>query len=62
MNIKDYLFLKDSDFFPKGMILSKNVKVLKNVLVHGLLPCGETVLNHVEVEPIPVRYYIKKFK
>ena len=41
------------------MILSKNVKVLKNVLVHGLLPCGETVLNHVEVEPIPVRYYLK---
>ena len=49
-------FLKDSDFFSKGMILSKNVKVLKNVLEHGLPPCGETVLNHVEVELIPVRY------
>ena len=48
--------VKDSDFFPfKGMILSKNVKVLKNVLEHGLLPCGETVQNHVEVELIPAR-------
>ena len=42
-------------FFFKGMILSKNVKVLKNVLEHGLLPCGETALNHVEVELIHVR-------